>query len=62
LYYPLDNQEAKSRQSPREALNPTVCLWKAEIKGHPKTLVIEDHPKFKGVYVVKVSYKYCFIK
>lgn len=56
LYYPLDNQDARRRDSdPKETVKPTVCLWKAEIKRHPKGLVIKDHPMFKGVCVMIVS-------
>ena len=53
LYYPL-HQDYNRKRRPTTGTKPDVCLWQTEIT-NPDNLVIEDHPKYRGVCVIQLN-------
>ena len=53
LYYPLHQDDYRKRRQTK-GKNPDVCLWETDIT-NSDNLMVEDHPKFRGVCVVQLK-------
>ena len=53
LYYPLHQDDYLKRRQTK-GTNPDVCLWETDIT-NSDNLMVEDHPKFRGVCVVQLK-------
>ena len=53
LYYPL-HQDWYLKRRQTKGTNPDVCLWQTDVT-NSDNLMVEDHPKFRGVCVVQLK-------
>ena len=53
LYYPLHQDWYRKRQLTVRT-KPDVCLWQTKVT-NSENLIVEDHPKFRGVYVIQLK-------
>ena len=53
LYYPL-HQDYNQKRRQTTGTKPDVCLWQTEIT-ISDNLVVEDHPKYRGVCVIQLN-------